>query len=164
MSLPTQIVRGILIQIEGGRLLLPNATISEVLSYSPPDPVASAPRWLLGRLRWRGWHLPLVSFSRMAGIADEGGDMRSKVIVLKALGEDVELPYYAMLTQGFPRLVTVSRDVLGIDAQHRELPDVVLSGVLLHGDAALLPDLAAIEAMIAAAVTPAAAPAQAEPA
>lgn len=152
MTLPTQIVRGILIQIDGGRLLLPNATISEVLSYTTPDPVRNAPAWLLGRLRWRGWHLPLVSFARMAGIAGEGGDVRSKVIVLKALNEDAELPYYAMLTQGFPRLVTVSRDVLGIDAQHNELPDVVLSGVLLNGDAALLPDLAAMEAMIAQAV------------
>lgn len=160
MTLPTQIVRGILIQIGGGRVLLPNATISEVLSYSVPDPIKDAPDWLLGRLRWRGWHLPLVSFSRMAGMGDgEGGDVRSKVIVLKALSEDAELPYYAMLTQGFPRLVTVSRDVLGIDAQHEELPDVVLSGVLLNGDAALLPDLAAMEAMISAAVDTEAEPA-----
>ena len=69
----------------------------------------SAPDWLLGRIRWRGWQLPLVAFSRFAGIADEQGGLGSKVIVLKALGGDPKRPYFAVLTQGFPRLVTVPR-------------------------------------------------------
>ena len=65
---PSQDIRGVLIQIEGARLLLPNATIAEVLSYADPEPVENAPDWLLGRIRWRGWQLPLVSFARIAGI------------------------------------------------------------------------------------------------
>ena len=40
-------IRGVLIQVAGGRLLLPNATIAEVLSYAEPDAVAGAPDWLL---------------------------------------------------------------------------------------------------------------------
>ena len=80
-----QDIRGVLIQVEGARLLLPNATIAEVLSYADPEPVADAPHWLLGRIRWRGWQLPLASFSRLAGIADEAGGLGSKVVVLKAL-------------------------------------------------------------------------------
>ena len=47
-------IRGVLIRVGATQLLLPNATISEVLSYSPPEPVEDAPDWLLGRLRWRG--------------------------------------------------------------------------------------------------------------
>ena len=39
-----QDIRGVLIQIEGARLLLPNATISEVLSYADPEPVEDAAR------------------------------------------------------------------------------------------------------------------------
>src|SRR3546814_3742971 len=66
-----QDIRGVLIQVGGARLLLPNATISEVLSYADPEPVENAPEWLLGRIRWRGWQLPLVSFSRIAGLAEE---------------------------------------------------------------------------------------------
>src|SRR3546814_1110489 len=105
-----QDIRGVLIQVGGARLLLPNATISEVLSYADPEPVENAPEWLLGRIRWRGWQLPLVSFSRIAGLAEEQGGLGSKVAVLKALGGDAKLPPFAMLTQGFPRLVPVSRD------------------------------------------------------
>ena len=51
-------------------------------------------------------------------MADEQGGLGSKVIVLKALGGDAKLPYFALLTQGFPRLVTVSRDTL-LDRRQR---------------------------------------------
>ena len=63
-------IRGVLVAIAGARLLLPNATIAEVLSFAPPAPIeGEAPEWLLGRIRWRGWQVPLIAFSRLAGIA-----------------------------------------------------------------------------------------------
>ena len=37
-SQTAQEIRGVLIQVGGGRLLLPNATISEVLSFADPNP------------------------------------------------------------------------------------------------------------------------------
>ena len=149
----THDIRGVLIQIEGGRLLLPNATVSEVLSFAQPEPVEAAPDWILGRIRWRGWQLPLASFSRLAGIADEAGGLGSKVVVLKALGGDSHLPYVALLTRGFPRLVTVSRDALVADAGEgdgaaAELPLGVLMRVLLNDEPVLLPDVDAVEGAI----------------
>ena len=149
-----QDIRGVLVQVEGARLLLPNATIAEVLSYAEPEPLADAPDWLLGRIRWRGWQLPLASFSRLSGIADEVGGLGSKVVVLKALGGDARLPYVALLTKGFPRLVTVSRDALVADAGEGDAgageaqPVGVLMRVLLNGEQALLPDVDAIEGAI----------------
>jgi chemosensory pili system protein ChpC len=141
-------IRGVLIQIAGGRLLLPNATIAEVLSYADPDPIANAPEWLLGRMRWRGWQLPLIAFARLSGIAAEKGGLGSKVIVLKALGGDPKFPYFAVLTQGFPRLVTVSSDSVVEDETVGDLPTGVQARVLLNEDPALLPDLVQIELLI----------------
>ena len=129
-------------------MLLPNATIAEVLSYAAPEPLEAAPDWLLGRIRWRGWQLPLVSFARFAGIADEQGGLGSKVIVLKALGGDQKHPFFALLTQGFPRLVTVTEAALGSDADSEEVPEGVLARVRLNEDDALLPDLASLEERI----------------
>ena len=149
-------IRGVLIQISGARLLLPNATIAEVLSYADPEPVANAPEWLLGRMRWRGWQLPLIAFARLSGIAAEKGGLGSKVIVLKALGGDPKFPYFAVLTQGFPRLVTVSRDSVVEDDIAGELPTGVQARVLLNEDPALLPDLARIEGLIVEALREAA--------
>ena len=149
-------IRGVLIQISGARLLLPNATIAEVLSYADPEPVANAPEWLLGRMRWRGWQLPLIAFARLSGIAGEKGGLGSKVIVLKALGGDPKFPYFAVLTQGFPRLVTVSRDSVVEDDTGGALPTGVQARVLLNEDQALLPDLAQIEGLIGEALRAAA--------
>jgi chemosensory pili system protein ChpC len=146
MSTQLSDIRGVLIQVEGARLLLPNASIAEVLAYADPDPVENAPDWLLGRIRWRGWQLPLVAFARLIGDADERGGLGSKVVVLKALGGDAKLPHFALLTQGFPRLVTVSRDTLVVDdGEAGDLPDAVSARVMLNDDAALIPDIEKIE-------------------
>ena len=145
-------IRGVLIQVSGARLLLPNATIAEVLSYAQPEPVENAPDWMLGRIRWRGWRLPLIAFARLAGIAEESGALGNKV-----LGGDAKLPYFALLTQGFPRLVTVAEHELVADAGDGDaLPSGVQARVLLRDDPALLPDLAAVEGRIAEALQAAA--------
>jgi chemosensory pili system protein ChpC len=143
-------IRGVLIQIGGGRLLLPNATIAEVLSYAEPEPAGSSADWLLGRFRWRGWQLPLVAFSRLAGIGEEQPGLGSKVIVLKALGGDRRTPYFAILTQGFPRLVTVSRSALEVEAGDEPLPDAIQARVRLNDEPALLPDLLRVEQLLVA--------------
>ena len=149
MSVRQSDIRGVLIQIDRARLLLPNATMAEVLSYAAPDPVPGAPDWLMGRIRWRGWQVPLVAFSRLAGTGDERADLGSKVVVLKALGGRPALPYFALLTQGFPRLVTVARDALLTDVDDGAgLPLAVHSRVQLNFDQALVPDLVVVEAMI----------------
>ena len=156
MSDAAPIIRGVLIQVADARLLLPNATIAEVLSFSEPDQIAGAPDWLLGRIRWRGWQLPLVGFSRFTGTGRDAGELGSKVIVLKALGGDPKHPYIALLTQGFPRLVTVAESALQAVDDGDELPEGVLARVRLNEDEALLPDLAALEQHVTHALAEAA--------
>ena len=96
MTTPTPSdIRAVLIQTEAARLLLPNATISEVLSYADPEPVESAPGWLLGTIRWRGWRLPLVAFAPLIGHEAEVGGLGPKVVVLKTLGGQPTMPYFA---------------------------------------------------------------------
>lgn len=146
------IIRGVLIQVAEARLLLPNATIAEVLSYAPPEPVPGAPDWLLGRIRWRGWQLPLVAFSRFTGTAAEQGGLGSKVVVLKALGGDPKRPFFAVLTQGFPRLVTVTETALVAQDADADVPEGVLAQVRLNDDDALVPDLAILEQRIGEAL------------
>lgn len=156
MSDVAPIIRGVLIQVAQARLLLPNATIAEVLSYAEPEPMSDVPAWLLGRIRWRGWQLPLVSFARFAGLAEEAGGLGSKVIVLKALGGDVKRPYFAMLTQGFPRLVTVTEAALSTLDDGGDLPEGELARVRLNEDEAVVPDLAALELRLQEALAAAA--------
>ena len=144
----SQDIRGVMIGVTGARVLLPNATVAEVITYSPPDPVDGAPDWMLGRIRWRGWRLPVISYARMIGSAQEEGEFGAKVVVLKALGGNPRHSYFALLTQGFPRLVTVSQDALTQEEAEQPIEGVLMN-VRLRDEDAVIPDLAAIEARIA---------------
>ena len=144
----SQDIRGVMIGVTGARVLLPNATVAEVITYSPPDPVDGAPDWMLGRIRWRGWRLPVISYARMIGSAQDEGEFGAKVVVLKALGGNPRHSYFALLTQGFPRLVTVSQDALTQEEAGQAIEGVLMH-VRLRDEDAVIPDLAAIEARIA---------------
>lgn len=156
MNAPQRDIRGVLIAVSEGRLLLPNASVAEVITFSEPELVENAPAWLLGRIRWRGWRLPLLSFSRFAGWSEEEGQLGAKVAVLKALGGNPKLPYFAVLSQGFPRLVTVSRAALAESHDIKELPLGIHSKVVLNDDAAVVPDLVSLELLIDKALNQAA--------
>ncbi|KFN43411.1 chemotaxis protein CheW [Arenimonas oryziterrae] len=156
MNAPQRDIRGVMITVNEGRLLLPNASVAEVITYSEPEPVENAPEWLLGRIRWRGWRLPLLSFSRFAGWSKEDGQLGAKVAVLKALGGNPKLPYFAVLSQGFPRLVTVARSALAEAHDIKELPLGIHSRVTLNDDAAVVPDLLSLELLIDKALNQAA--------
>ncbi|MDN5925079.1 MAG: chemotaxis protein CheW [Xanthomonadales bacterium] len=152
MSTQVSDIRGVMIPVTGGRVLLPNATVSEVITYSVPEPVENAPAWLLGRLSWRGWRLPLFSFAVLAGMADNEGYSNAKVTVLKALGGRQRLPFMAMLAQGFPRLTTLNSDVILPSGDGSEPPMGVYEYVMVRDDDAVIPDLAALETMLADAL------------
>lgn len=141
-------IRGLMITVSNGRVLLPNANVSEIITAATPDPVENSPDWLLGRVRWRGWRVPLFSFSILAGISTREGALNSKVTVLKALSGNPRMPFVAMLCLGFPRLTTVTPEILvpteDVDAE----PPGVLGRVLVRDDQVYIPDLMGIEALI----------------
>lgn len=141
-------VRGVLIQAGSERVLLPNATVAEVMSRVPVEPIPGAPTWMGGQIAWHGWKVPLLAFARFSGMGDETQTANNKVVVLKALGGNPDLPYLALLTQSFPQLIAVPRDGLLADASEESLPRGVHMRVLLGEQSALLPDLEAIEAAI----------------
>lgn len=149
-------IRGVMIPITNGRVLLPNATVAEVITFASAEPIDNAPRWVLGRIGWRGWRLPLYSFSMLTGIAEEEGHINAKVAVLKGLGGHPRMPFVALLTQGFPRLTTITGDVLLPSADEGELPPGVLTSVMVRDDHAFIPDLTGIESRVAEAISHAA--------
>lgn len=148
MSTQQNDIRGVMIAVGGGRLLLPNANVAEVISYSEPERIEDAPEWLLGVARWRGWRLPVLSFPQLVGWPSEAAQLGAKVAVLKALGGNPRLPYFAVVSLGFPRLVSVSRDRLLPVEEMREHPLGVQARVQLGEDIAVIPDLMTVELLI----------------
>ncbi len=138
-------IRCVLVPVGTLRLLLPNATVAEVITQSKPEPVADAPHWLLGRIAWRGWRVPLVSFTQLAGAGEGDSDLSVRVAVLKALGGDPKLPFIAVLTQGFPRLTTLNAELIIPTHDGSALPPGVRAQVLVRDDVAVIPDLEWLE-------------------
>ena len=149
-------IRGVMIQVGDDRLLLPNATVAEVLAKVPVEPVEDAPDWLPGRIDWHGWQVPLVKFATLAGLQEDAAGRGNRVIVLKALGGDDALPYFGLLTASFPQLVSVPRDSLLADASEEDLPRGIQMRVLLGEQSAMLPDLELVERMVGQALAAAA--------
>jgi len=132
--------------------LLPNATVAEVISYTQPEQIANAPAWLLGRLSWRGWRLPLFSFPMLIGRLDDESRTNARVAVLKALGGNAAMPFIALLAQGFPRLTTITQDsLIPTSDEHQHAPSI-RAEVLVRDDRAIIPDLDVIEDMVARAL------------
>ncbi|MBS0557910.1 MAG: chemotaxis protein CheW [Proteobacteria bacterium] len=145
-------IRGLMIPVTGGRVLLPNATVAEVITYATPEKITDAPDWLLGRLSWRGWRLPLFSFAMLSGGAQKESYTNAKVAVLKALGGNAKMPFLAMLAQGFPRLTTITPDLLIPTGDESAQPQGVHAQVLVRDDQAVIPNLGQIEALVAQAM------------
>jgi chemosensory pili system protein ChpC len=139
-------IRCVLVPVSNLRLLLPNATVAEVITYSKPEPVDNAPEWLLGRIAWRGWRVPLVSFAQLSKSDTGDSEASVRVAVLKALGGNPKLPFVAMLTQGFPRLTTLNAELIIPTHDGTPLPPGVRAQVLVRDDVAMIPDLEWLEA------------------
>lgn len=150
-ELPREI-RGVMVPVTDGRVLLPNATVAEVISYTTPEPIEQAPAWLLGRLRWRGWRLPLVSLPVLTGRLAEESRSNARVAILKALGGNAAMPFIALLVQGFPRLTTITQELLIQTSDDEPHAPGVRVEVLVRDDRAIIPDLDAIEGMLAQAL------------
>lgn len=141
-------LRGVMIQVAGGYLLLPNATIAEVMNFPVSEAVPNAPAWMTGRIRWHGWDVPVVSFSSLAELGGETTDSK-RVLVAKALGGNPRMPYFAIPILGFPRLVTIDPAQLEeLDQEQLQPRTAVATEVRYNGQHALIPDLDALEMLI----------------
>lgn len=140
-------IRGLMIPITNGRVLMPNANVSEVITLSTPERVPNAPDWLLGKVAWRGWKLPLISFALMAGMALDERATGGRVCVMKALSGHPRMPFIAMLAQGFPRLTTISAESI-VPLGDSFGRTGVLMDIMFRDDQAVIPDLAKIEELI----------------
>ncbi|PXV58162.1 chemosensory pili system protein ChpC [Dyella jiangningensis] len=145
LPLPREI-RCVLVPVGNLRLLLPNATVAEVITMPAPEPLEGSPPWLLGRIAWRGWRVPLVSFNTLAGAGESDSEQTVRVAVLKALGGHPDLPFIAVVTQGFPRLTTLNAELIIPTHDGAPLPPGVRAQVLVRDDIAVIPDLEGIEA------------------
>lgn len=147
-------IRGLLIPLADATLLLPGAVVAEVIGYQDPAPMPGhdALSWLLGAADWRGLRLPVVSVEALLGGAVADAGVRARLIVLKAVSGQSQMPFFAVLAQQIPRLATVTPDTIEPLGEDEEPAADDYRHVLANGEPAVIPDLQAIESQVYGAI------------
>ncbi len=138
----------LLVPLADQRLVIPRSCVAEVIGYVTPSDPADGPPWYLGIVNWNGRYVPLVSFEGCCGNKVLPASSRARIVILHAVSPQVESGYFAILAQGYPQLVRVSRKALQAVPAAAELPAPVLCQVRLLDETPAVPDLAAVEAML----------------
>jgi len=140
----------LLVPLAEDRLIVPRACVVEVVRFTRPDQEAGAHDWMLGTVDWNGRQLPVVSFEGVLGKEVPAMTGRSRVVVFYASTGQLKTGYFGVLTQGFPQLVRVNRDVLDLHtAEGWPEGAPVHCRVKMINEFPLIPDLEKLEAMLA---------------
>ena len=134
-------IRTILAPLTDGYVMLPNSAVGEVLTYTTPEPFKQGPPWLLGEIAWRGWQVPVINYERMLNDdSDTTITAKTRVMIIKTLGESTQVNYIGLVIQGLPRLKKASISPL-VEKQVDDLPDTVFSKVTNDDLQAVIPEL-----------------------
>lgn len=141
----------LLMPLAEDRLIIPRACVAEVVRYSKPDQEPGSRSWMLGTINWNGRALPVVSFEGTIGKDIPAVTGRTRVVVFYASTAQIKTGYFGVLTQGFPQLVRVNREVLKLDSTEGWPEGApVLCRVKMINEYPLVPHLEHLESMLAA--------------
>ena len=82
-NIPVSELYSLLIPLLGERLIVPRASVAEVISYQAPEEMAGAPAWYLGTISWNGRDVPVVSFEGGIGLFECEDTFEGRPIVVR---------------------------------------------------------------------------------
>lgn len=150
MSTEAEELYSLLVPLSEDRLIVPRACVAEVVRYSKTEQQEGAHDWMLGTVTWNGRQLPIVSFEGAIGKEIPVTTGRTRIVVFYASTGQLKSGYFGVLTQGFPQLVRVNRDVLKLEAKEGWPEGApVLCRVRMINEFPLIPHLEKLEEMLA---------------
>tara|TARA_R110002110_G_scaffold321339_1_gene533952 strand:- start:240 stop:707 length:468 start_codon:yes stop_codon:yes gene_type:complete len=146
LELPTFVI-----PLQKSNLLLPNASVAEIIPYEPLQRVQDTPDWFLGFLAWRGIQVPVASFE-MLTVERASFSLVSvssaSLVILRALSGIGDFHYFAVVAQTLPRLHRVSESALSETDEAPTKTELVKAR--LGDEVVSIPDMDYIEAEIRA--------------
>ncbi|MGB5337316.1 MAG: chemotaxis protein CheW [Woeseiaceae bacterium] len=150
MNAAAEELYSLLVPLAGDRLIVPRACVAEVVRYVEPKQRDGARPWMLGDVDWNGRPLPVVAFEGALGNEMPVATGRTRIVVFYASTGKLRNGFFGLLTQGFPQLVRVNKDVLKLEAKEGWPEDApVHCRVRMINEFPLIPDLEKLELMLA---------------
>jgi chemosensory pili system protein ChpC len=138
-----------LIPLRQLRLLVPRSCVAEVIRYATPEKPWPGPGWFRGFVGWNALRVPVLAFEELCGreAGEPGG--RTRIAIFNAVSGQLDNGYYGLLTQGFPQLVRVNRDVMKPDDRQAWPADgPVVCQIRMINEYPLIPDLEKVEGLL----------------
>lgn len=130
LSIPTKV----------GALLVPSATIAEVVNVSDMTPVPLGPAWLLGAISWRTLAVPVVSLEALFGKAPAPPSSASKAVIFYPLNGRAQWEYFALLSSAEPRPQPVDASAVSVAAADLPTSPYIAAGLTMGGAPLYIPD------------------------
>jgi len=150
MDQNTQLIKSIILTLKNELVVVPNAAVAEIISVQGVQQVDDSPGWMLGKARWRGVEVPVVSYEAAGGEDAQSVNLNTQVAVMYAANEsdDRPYPYIGLAMHGVPHVSTFSREQIRVDEQASSDHPMVAHKVRVNGAAAGILDIDAIEDML----------------
>jgi chemosensory pili system protein ChpC len=150
MSDESEELYSLLVPLADDRLIVPRTCVAEVIRYTKPEEREGSQDWMLGPITWNGRELPVVAFEGAIGKDVPAVTGRTRIVVFYASSGKIKGGHLGIVTQGFPQLVRVNREVLRLDTTKGWAEgSPVLCQVKMINEFPLIPHLEMLEAMIA---------------
>jgi len=127
MSEPKTELPVFVMALQKSSILIPNASVAEIIPYEPLQRVPETPDWFLGFLGWRGVQVAVTSLEMLTQKRASFSLVSvssASIVILRALSGEDDFKYLAIVAQALPRLVRIKEGELfdtGEDVEKTEL-------------------------------------------
>lgn len=146
MSTVPNEVPSLVIPLSEYSLLVPNSCVAEIVPGTAVDRRDEHP-WLIGKIEWRELTLPCISFEHLSGTISSDVKVTQRVAIFNTISDAFSMRFYAVAIHGIPRLARVVQEELVEEAVEPQAFDKLKAQ--LNGESCTIPDLAAIENLLA---------------
>jgi len=148
-------VRGVLLPLHTGQLLIPNNNLCEVIGYRPPEKgPESYPDWLLGIVPWRQRQVPVVCFDALMGSPVDSVGQRARIAMCYSLQDNATKPFIGILLRSIPHLVRVMETLITPIGEPGEFGPMIAGQVRIGGQEAWIPDFDRLELALGETLQP----------
>ncbi len=131
-------------------VILPSATIAEIVSVKDIELAENKPAWYLGEMQWRGEAVPLISFEAAGGEDIANVNLNTQAVVLHVVADDdMAASYVGLVMSGVPHVTHFNRKQIVTDEEMIADHPMVAQKVRINGARVSVLDLDEIASMVA---------------
>ena len=134
-------LRGVLLPMQNTQLLLPNATVSEVISYRETEEIVNAPDWLVGSITWRQRKVPVVAFEYFLENKIGAPGYRARIALCHNISDKPKMPFVGIICNSIPKLARVNDETIDENYLNGVLPEMTLKHFSYNDEETWLPDV-----------------------